>query len=124
MAIAVKRAHEESRPTVVEINTYRHYGHSVSDAKAKVYRAEDEIERFKQHFDPIQLWRQRLTTEGVLTEETYQQIDREAKAEANAAADFADASPYPQVEDITRDVYFEVDEFTEAGRTGRHFFND
>jgi len=27
-------------------------------------------------------------------------------------------------ESIMQDVYFEVDRQTEAGRTGRHFFND
>ena len=124
MQIAVQRAHEESRPTVVEINTYRHYGHSVADSKAKVYRAEDEIERFKQHHDPIQLWRNRLMEEGVITDAVYQELDKAAKAEAVASVDFAEASAYPEFEDITKDVYFEVDEFTEAGRTGRHFFND
>ena len=39
-------------------------------------------------------------------------------------SEFSLASPYPEFEDITKDVYYEVDEFTEAGRTGRHFFND
>ena len=37
---------------------------------------------------------------------------------------FADESAYPTVEDITKDVYWEVDNDTVAGRTGRHFFND
>jgi len=124
MQIAIERAHNQSRPTVVEINTYRHYGHSVSDAKAKVYRSEDEIVRYKEHFDPINLWRDKLVEEGVISEDDYQAIDKAAKAEAQASVDFSLASPFPEFEDITRDVYYEVDEFTEAGRTGRHFFND
>src|ERR1700760_1581704 len=49
--IAVERAQKQSRPTVLEIETYRYYGHSIADAKAKTYRSEEEIERYKQPHD-------------------------------------------------------------------------
>ena len=124
LSIAIDRAHHESRPTVIEVMTYRHYGHSIADANAKKYRTEEEIEQYKQKNDPIILWKNRLLSEGVLTEDRYKEIDKAAKAEAAASSVFAAESPFPTPEDITRDVYFEVDEFTEAGRTGRHFFND
>ena len=91
---------------------------------AKAIGPKDEIERYKNHFDPIQLWKNRLIEESVLTEADCETIDKAAKAEAQASADFSLASPFPEFEDITKDVYYEVDEFTEAGRTGRHFFND
>jgi pyruvate dehydrogenase E1 component alpha subunit len=124
MQIAIDRAHHESRPTVIEVMTYRHYGHSVADANAKKYRSEDEIEQYKQKNDPINLWKNRLLAEGVLTEERYKEIDKAAKDEAAASVDFAEESAFPEVSAITEDVYYEVDEFTEAGRTGKHFFND
>jgi pyruvate dehydrogenase E1 component alpha subunit len=124
LKIAIDRAHKESRPSVIEINTYRYLGHSVADANAKKYRSEEEIERYKTHFDPINLWRNRLVQDGVITEEAYEKLDREAIKEAEASAAFADSSPFPEFDDITKDVYCEVDEFTESGRTGRHFFND
>ena len=47
-----------------------------------------------------------------------------AQAEAEAAAQFAEESPLPSDASIFEDVYFEVDRQTEAGRTGKHFFND
>ena len=122
--IAIERAHNENRPTLLEINTYRHYGHSVSDAKAKVYRTEDEIEQYKAKNDPLGIWKNHLIREAIITEGDYEKIARAARAEAEASAQFADESPYPEFEDITKDVYFEVDEFTTAGRTGKHFFND
>src|SRR6201999_893711 len=50
--VAIERAQNHLRPTVLEIETYRYYGHSVADAKAKTYRSEEEIERYKQHHDP------------------------------------------------------------------------
>jgi pyruvate dehydrogenase E1 component alpha subunit len=122
--VAVERAHKESRPTVLEIATYRYYGHSVADAKHKVYRTEDEIERFKRDHDPIQRWKQLLIDEKVLNEEQYEAIDEAARVEAEDSVRFAEESPYPSESSITDDVYFEVDRGTAAGRTGRHFFND
>jgi len=122
--VAMDRAHKESRPTVLEISTYRYYGHSVADAKHKVYRSEDEIERYKAQHDPINLWKARLLEERVLNEEQYEAIDAAAKQEAADSVQFADESPIPSVESITQDVYYEVDRHTAAGRTGRHFFND
>ncbi|NNC89407.1 MAG: pyruvate dehydrogenase (acetyl-transferring) E1 component subunit alpha [Akkermansiaceae bacterium] len=122
--IAMERARRERLPTLLEIGTYRYYGHSVADANAEKYRTPEEIERYKTYHDPLRLWRRRLVDEGVLTEETAEAIDKEAKQEVAAAIKFAEASEAPTVEDITRDVYWEVDHETEAGRTGRHFFND
>ena len=51
-------------------------------------------------------------------------IDREARDEANASVKFAENSPFPEPSAILQDVYYEVDEATEAGKTGKHFFND
>jgi len=124
MHIALERAHEESRPTVLEVDTYRYYGHSVADANAKKYRSEDEIERYKQHHDPINLWHKRIVEEGIITEEAVEEIDKAAKKEVAEACQFAIDSAYPALEDIYSDVYWEVDQQTESGRTGRHFFND
>lgn len=124
-AEAIERAQKQSKPTVLEFDTYRYYGHSVADAKHKGgYRLEEEIERYKKEHDPIRLFKSRLLAEKVLSEEQYEAIDAEAKAEANASARFADESPFPTVESVFEDVYFEVDRQTEAGRTGRHFFNE
>lgn len=122
--VAIDRAHKQSRPTVLEVDTYRYYGHSIADAKAKVYRAEEEIERYKQNHDPIRIFKKRLIEEGILTDEKYDQIDAAATEEAEQSVQFAEESPLPSVDSITEDVYFEVDRQTVAGRTGRHFFND
>ncbi len=122
--IAMERAHAQSRPTVIEVETYRYYGHSVSDAKAKVYRSEEEIERYKQHHDPIRLWKAQLIKEAVLTEEKYTEIDTGVRQETDESIRFAEESPLPSEQSIKEDVYFEVDRGTAAGRTGRHFFND
>ena len=122
---ALDRAHNESRPTVIEFDTYRYYGHSVADAKHKGgYRKEDEIEKHKNEHDPIRIFKNRLIAEKVINEEQYEAIDATLKTEANAAAQFADKSEPPSIESVFEDVYYEVDQKSEAGRTGRYFFND
>ena len=63
----------------------------------------------------------KLLAEGILTEEASKQITKEAKEEAKASVAFAENSPFPPPEEIYRDVYWEVDNDTEAGKTGTHF---
>lgn len=124
---ALERAHAESKPMVIEISTYRYYGHSVADSKHNIeggYRCKDEITHYKTNHDPIEVFKRRLIEEGTITEAQAEQIDEAAKAEAEASSEFADQSPWPTDESIQEDVYFEVDRQTEAGRTGKHFFND
>jgi pyruvate dehydrogenase E1 component alpha subunit len=121
---AIQRAHRESRPTVLEIATYRYYGHSVSDANAKKYRSPEEIENYRNLHDPIQLWQKTLIEEAVLTEEQAAELSAAAAEEAAEAVRFAQQSPLPDKADIFSDVYYEVDRQTRAGRTGKHFFND
>lgn len=122
--VAVERAHKKSLPTVLEIATYRYYGHSVADANAKKYRTAEEIERYKNEHDPIQLWQKRLLEEGVITEAEIDAIDKAARDEVNRAVRFADESPFPSESEIFDDVYYEVDHQTESGRRGKHFFNN
>jgi len=122
--VAIDRAHKESLPTVLEIATYRYYGHSVADANAKKYRTAEEIERYKHEHDPIQLWQKRLLEEGIITEEEIEAIDKAAREEVNQAVRFAEESPFPSESEIFDDVYYEVDHQTESGRRGKHFFNN
>ena len=122
--IAMERARKEHRPTLLEIQTYRYYGHSVADANAKKYRTPEEIERYKSYHDPIRIWERRLIEERIATAEELKEIEKEATKEVKAAINFAEAAASPTIEDIQHHVYWEVDEDTEAGNTGRHFFND
>jgi pyruvate dehydrogenase E1 component alpha subunit len=121
--VAMERARHESQPTLLEIQTYRYYGHSVADANAKKYRAPEEIEEYKTKHDPLRIWGKRLMDEGILTESQAEEMDQQAKAEANAAVKFAEESPYPEVADLFTDVYWEVDNQTDAARHGTYFFN-
>lgn len=120
--IAMERARKEHKPTVLEIDTYRYYGHSVADANHKKYRTPEEIENYKENHDPINVFRRKLLEEGVLSEELAEEINKAAQAEAAESVRFAEESPAPTVADISTDVYWETDNQTEASKIGHHFF--
>lgn len=122
--IAMERARKQHKPTVLEIDTYRYYGHSVADANHKKYRTPEEIEDYKNNHDPIMVFERKLLAEDVLNQELVKYINDSAKNEAAAAAKFADESPAPTIADISTDVYWETDNNTPASKIGHHFFND
>ena len=124
VSVALERAHTESKPSVLEIATYRYYGHSVADANHKKYRTKEEIERYEREHDPISIMRAYLVDKGIITDAEATTIDQQAFKEAEDAARFAEESPWPDPQEIFDDVYWEVDNKTEVGQTGRHFFND
>jgi pyruvate dehydrogenase E1 component alpha subunit len=115
-------ARENSKPAIVEIRTYRYRGHSVADPD-NTYRSKAEIDEYRRTKDPIHLYHEALLAEGVLDEAKAAQIDTEARAEAEASANFAEASPFPTIEEITQDVYWEEDNPSEKKSQGRIFFD-
>ena len=118
----LKLAREESKPAVVEIRTYRYRGHSVADPD-NTYRTKQEIEEYKSTKDPLMVCQNSLLAEKTLTEELIQKIDESARAEAETSAQFAEASPFPTVEDIKKDVYWEIDNPADRKSQGALFFD-
>ena len=121
---AIERAHEESRPTVLEIFTYRYYGHSIADANHQRYRTKEEIRHYQENKDPINVWEQILLEEKVLDEAGVKEIDAAAKEEAKASVKFADESPFPPPQELLNDVYHSVDNPGTHTNEGEIFFND
>jgi pyruvate dehydrogenase E1 component alpha subunit len=120
---AIERAHEESRPSVIEIFTYRYYGFSVADANHRKYRSHEEIEEHKAR-DPMMLWGQHLVAERILDEAGLELISTEAKAEAAEAVRFVEDGEIPTLSQIQEDVYWATDHGTERAAIGRHSFDD
>ena len=89
-------------PMLLVLNTYRHMGHSKSDAN--VYRTKQEIEDWKRRC-PIKRMRERLVSEGLATPAALDAIDAQAAADVQAAVRFAESSPSPRIEEAARDVY-------------------
>jgi pyruvate dehydrogenase E1 component alpha subunit len=101
---AVTRARRESKPTLLEVRTYRYVGHSMSDAAHGTYRSKDEVEEFRRR-DPIKLLADRMRKAGELDDAQWESLEAEVKAEVEDAYQFAEESPEPDPEDLTRDVY-------------------
>ena len=104
---AVRRAREESVPTLIEARTYRFMGHSMSDPVHGVYRTREEVEEAKAR-DPIRVFIDRLREHDLLTDDELNALDERARAEVEDAAAFADRAPEPPREELYRDVYAEL----------------
>ena len=101
-ALEAREYVRENGPMLLVLNTYRHMGHSKSDAN--VYRTKQEIEEWKKRC-PIKRMRERLITEGLATAAALDAIDAQAEADVQAAVRFAESSPSPRIEEAARDVY-------------------
>ena len=108
-AIAIYLATLEARayvqkngPMLLVLNTYRHMGHSKSDAN--VYRSKAEIEEWKKQ-DPIKRMRERCIAEKAFSAQELDAIDAQSLKDVEDAVRYAEASPAPKVEDVLRNVY-------------------
>ncbi len=99
---AVKRAREGGGPTLIEIKTYRYKGHSISDPQK--YRTKDEVEEYKAK-DPITLVRNTIVEGKMASEEDLTQIDQRVDEIVNASVKFAEESPWPDDDEVLKDIY-------------------
>jgi pyruvate dehydrogenase E1 component alpha subunit len=107
---AVSLARTESQPTLMEIRTYRYFGHSVSDPGK--YRSKDEVAARRKD-DPIDLYKALLIKDKIATEESLNALDEEVTAQAQAAFDFAEQSPEPEIETVFEDIFAPEDQIAE-----------
>jgi TPP-dependent pyruvate/acetoin dehydrogenase alpha subunit len=91
---AVDRARHGGGPTLLECQTYRHFGHSKSDPAP--YRPKDEVERWLAR-DPVKLARARLLEQGI-GEEQIAAGEELVRALMHEAVETARAAPYPDPE--------------------------
>ena len=89
-------------PYILEMQTYRYRGHSMSDP-AK-YRTREEVEKVRHDHDPIEQVRNRLLAAKV-SEDELKAVDAKVREIVNAAADFAQHDPEPDVAELYTDVY-------------------
>jgi TPP-dependent pyruvate/acetoin dehydrogenase alpha subunit len=88
---AVERARRGDGPTLLECQTYRHYGHSKGDPAP--YRPKEEVEQWLER-DPLKLARARLV-DGGLSEAELTAVEESVKALMDQAVQSALAAPYP-----------------------------
>jgi pyruvate dehydrogenase E1 component alpha subunit len=89
-------------PFILEMQTYRYRGHSMSDP-AK-YRTREEVDKVRHDQDPIEQVRNRLLA-AKMSEQELKAIDAEVREIVNAAADFAQHDPEPDPAELYTDIY-------------------
>ncbi|OYX85739.1 MAG: pyruvate dehydrogenase (acetyl-transferring) E1 component subunit alpha [Azorhizobium sp. 35-67-5] len=101
-ARALEFARTGKGPYILEMQTYRYRGHSMSDP-AK-YRSKEEVQKMRTEHDPIEQVRNRLLEGKFATEEDLKKIDAEIRDIVNEAADFATHDPEPDVSELYTDI--------------------
>jgi len=93
----VESIRKDPHPAFVEVRTYRYRGHSMSDPAS--YRTKEQLEKYRLD-DPITRLRAQLTREGKLTNEKFDELDKEAKRIALESVKFAEQSDEPPLEKL------------------------
>ena len=99
---AGKYVRDGNGPYIIEVQTYRYRGHSMSDP-AK-YRTKEELENYKES-DPIEIVKSEILKKKFATEKEIEKINKEKIEEIKNAAEFALKSNYPKDSELYTDVY-------------------
>jgi TPP-dependent pyruvate/acetoin dehydrogenase alpha subunit len=102
-AEAVAYAREGHGPSLIECKTYRYLGHGLSDHRP--YRTREEEEEWRRDRDCLDRFQRLLIAQNCLTSEGFEEIKRDAAREAEDAAEYALASPWPQPGAVTENIY-------------------
>jgi pyruvate dehydrogenase E1 component alpha subunit len=89
-------------PIILEMQTYRYRGHSMSDP-AK-YRSKDEVQKMRSEHDPIEQVKARLVEKKWAGEDELKAIDKEVRDVVADAAEFAQNDAEPDVSELYTDI--------------------
>ncbi|HVB90219.1 MAG TPA: thiamine pyrophosphate-dependent enzyme, partial [Beijerinckiaceae bacterium] len=110
VAAAGQRAMDVCRagkgPYILEMQTYRYRGHSMSDP-AK-YRPKEEVQKMREEHDPIEQVRARLLRGKQASEDELKQIDARVRALIAEAAEFATNDPEPDPSELWTDILLDA----------------
>ncbi len=104
---AVLRAAEGCRegrgPYLIELNTYRYYGHSLSDPRNE-YRMREEEAAWRE-VDPVDNFKRQLVETGVLDEPGIADLEARVRERNACVARRAAEAPDPKPEDVIKYMY-------------------
>ncbi|CAK7332741.1 unnamed protein product [Dovyalis caffra] len=110
-ALAVKQACRfakdyalKSGPIILEMDTYRYHGHSMSDP-GSTYRTRDEISGVRQERDPVERIRKLILAHDLATEKELKDIEKELRKQVDDAIAQAKESPMPEPSELFTNVY-------------------
>jgi pyruvate dehydrogenase E1 component alpha subunit len=89
---------------LIEAMTFRFHGHVFGDADNYMDKAQKKAAIAA---DPVPIFRAKLIAEGIATEAELAGIEDDVEARIDEAVEFALASPFPELDELTKDVYAE-----------------
>ncbi len=89
-------------PIILEMQTYRYRGHSMSDP-AK-YRSKEEVQKMRSDHDPIEQVKARLMEKKWASEDELKAIDKDVRGIVADAAEFAQTDPEPDASELWTDI--------------------
>ncbi len=98
----------EQKPYVVEIMNYRFAGHGAADNNRDLYRTKEE-EDANALRDPLLRLKTYLKEHNIMNEEKMEAIEEEMEDWADGVMEAAEASPFPNPEEVYSDVYTDME---------------
>lgn len=108
-------------PILLEMETYRYSGHSMSDP-GTAYRNREEVQGVRSSRDPIEKFKKRLVENRLFTEEELKKMEIEAKKQVNEAVAAAKKAELPPMDELWKQVY-DNDELPIRGVEPTHMYN-
>jgi len=106
IAEAAERGRKGAGPTLLDIQTYRYKGLSMSDPQK--YRTKEEVASYVER-DPIEHVRGVILDNKWMKEDELKAVEKEIKAQVEDAIKFAEESPLPDPSELYEDVYMQPD---------------
>lgn len=101
----IKKVKENSRPYLIKINTYRHLEHCGPNYDDDLnYRSKKEINNWIKK-DPINIYQKKLLRNKVLSIHDINRFKEKILEEVNKAFLYAEKSPFPKKELLTKYIY-------------------
>lgn len=110
-ALAVKKACAfaksyvlENGPLILEMDTYRYHGHSMSDP-GSTYRTRDEVNEFRKERDPVERIKKLILDHSVATTAEIKKAERAIKGEVDKSVEHAKSAPIPPNGWLWKNIY-------------------
>jgi pyruvate dehydrogenase E1 component alpha subunit len=94
--------YENSKPYIIEMDTYRYRGHSMSDPAT--YRSKDEVNEMKSN-DPLISMKNKLQKDFKIKEDEFTVIEANIKKQIKEVEKFSLESPLPELNELFTEVY-------------------
>lgn len=93
---------QKKGPVLIDMQTYRYRGHSMSDPAQ--YRSKEEVQEIRENYDPIEKCKKVLLSKKWVNDEELKMIEKSVRATVNEAAQFSQSDPEPEIKELYTDI--------------------